>query len=69
MAQTWTTGDLSRKISSIPYRNAGKRIEYFHVFKAGQPRDLLNYFIKICLKNQEPFFEGRTVFHVGHGKK
>ena len=23
IVQTWTTGDLSRKISSIPYRNAG----------------------------------------------
>ena len=41
--QMWTTGDLQRKISSIPYRNAGKRIEHFHIFKADQPGDLLDY--------------------------
>jgi len=43
IAQTWTTGDLQRKISSIPYRNASKRIVHFHAFKATQPRNLLNY--------------------------
>ncbi|MHA1620181.1 MAG: hypothetical protein ACTSVZ_12965 [Promethearchaeota archaeon] len=43
IAQTWTTGDLQRKISSIPYRNASKRIEHFQAFKAVQPGDLLDY--------------------------
>jgi len=43
IGQMWTTGDLQRKISSIPYRNAGKSIKHFQVFKAVQPRDLIDY--------------------------
>ena len=42
IVQTWTIGDLQRKISSIPYRNAGNSVGHFHVFKAEQAKDFID---------------------------